>query len=85
MVTAEIIAIGTAIENMTQTDGWKHFDKYLVDRETQYTNELKKAKSMDEVIKLQGQLELIDRIRGKIKEWIRNKNNEIQQEVNDTI
>jgi hypothetical protein len=84
MGTDEIIRIGTAIDNMTQTDGWKYFDKYLADRETQYTNELKKAKSMDEVVKLQGQLELMDRIRGKVKEWIRNKNNEIQQEAKET-
>ncbi|MEN6315965.1 MAG: hypothetical protein ABFD25_17140 [Clostridiaceae bacterium] len=81
MDSAKIIAIGQAVDNMTQTDGWKYYEEYLKERETQYTNELKKAKSMDEVTRLQGQLELLDRIRAKIKEWIRNKNNEIANET----
>lgn len=83
MDSAEIIKIGAAIDNMTQCDGWKYFEKYLNDRETEYINNLKKATSLDDVLKLQAQLEFIDRIRAKIREWIRNKNNEIKSQEKD--
>jgi len=84
MVSAEIIKNGSAIDNMTQCDGWKIYEEYLADRESEYINGLKKAKNWDDVLKLQAQLELIDRLRSKVKEWIRNKNKEVKKAEDET-
>lgn len=81
MDSAKAIFIGQAVENMTQSDGWKCLEQWLKERETQAINEIKKAQSFEEVIKLQAQLGMIDRINGRIKEWIANKNKELKNQV----
>lgn len=66
------VELGQAMEDMLQTDGWKHLDGWLEKHENQAINDLKNKKFNDlsEVKALQVKIAVFKEMRGEINHRI---------------
>lgn len=67
------VETGQALEEMLESDGWKHLDKWMQNQENQAVNDLKSKKFSDltEVKALQVKISVFKEIRGEIDHAIR--------------
>ena len=72
---------GRQIQNMTTTDGWKHFSEWLDKREKEYIDRLRRSDSFKDILKHQAFLEFIEKERAFIKNAIQDMYNELKKEI----
>lgn len=75
--------IGQALEEMLESDGWKHLDKWLESHEAKAMSDLKTKKFTDlsDVKALQTRISFIREMRGAIEHDIKRGKAERQMQV----
>jgi hypothetical protein len=61
------------IDEMTDTKGWEILEKWLKEKREGYVIQLVRTSDMDNVRKLQGQVNMIESILRKVESWKKNE------------
>lgn len=61
------------IDEMTDTKGWEILEKWLKEKREGYVIQLVRTSDMNNVRKLQGQINMIESILRKVESWKKNE------------